>query len=240
MDIKSTAHHISPANSNHQAGIPSQNKFAEKESSAIAALKEKKAESIKTENVNSDNKPVEKPTDTEQADTSYQQIISQLKSRDREVRAHETAHLAAAGQHAAGGISYTYQTGPDDNKYAVGGEVSIDTSPVRNDPEATLIKAQQVQRAALAPAEPSSQDRAVANQAASMAMQARKDIAQQANTERAEKSENNLSKTSSETSVQTQETRSSHAQENAQTKNDDENSLTQSQKQFQIRNMLTA
>lgn len=237
MDIKSTAHHISSANSNHQHGIPSQNKLAEKESSAIAALKEKKAESIRTENVNSDNKPVEKPTEAEQADTSYQQIISQLKSRDREVRAHESAHLSAAGQHATGGASYTYQTGPDGNKYTVGGEVGIDTSPIPNDPQATLIKAQQVQRAALTPAEPSAQDRTVASQASSMAIQARKYIAEQVN---AERTENNLAETKTETDIQSQETKTNHNHEKTQNSNDDKNSLTQSQKQFQIRNLLTA
>ena len=78
------------------------------------------------------------------------------------VRAHEQAHKAAAGAHAKGGPTYEYQSGPDGKRYAVGGEVQIDTSPVPNDPQATIQKMQQVQRAANAPAEPSSQDRRVA------------------------------------------------------------------------------
>ena len=103
-----------------------------------------------------------------------------LKARDREVRAHEQAHLAAAGQYAKGGISYTYERGPDGRLYAVGGEVSVDTSEVPNDPEATLQKAQTLQRAALAPAAPSAQDRAVAAEMSRMALEARQEIAAQA------------------------------------------------------------
>ncbi len=87
--------------------------------------------------------------------------ISALKLRDAEVNAHERAHAAVGGQHA-GTPSYSYKTGPDGVKYAVSGEVSIDTSRVPNDPEATLRKAQQIKAAALAPAEPSGQDRRVA------------------------------------------------------------------------------
>lgn len=106
------------------------------------------------------------------------QIVSKLAQRDREVRAHENAHLAAAGG-LARGVSYSYETGPDGKRYAVGGEVSIDTSPVPGDPEATLQKARQIQAAANAPAEPSGQDRAVAAQAAAMAQKALLEIAEQ-------------------------------------------------------------
>ena len=105
--------------------------------------------------------------------------VSELKQRDIEVRAHEAAHLAAAGKYATGGASFEYKRGPDGKSYAVGGEVGIDTSPVPNDPEATLRKAQQIQAAAHAPASPSAQDRQVAAQAAAMASQARAEISQQ-------------------------------------------------------------
>ncbi|MEM9171140.1 MAG: putative metalloprotease CJM1_0395 family protein [Pseudomonadota bacterium] len=107
-----------------------------------------------------------------------QQEVDALKARDREVRAHEQAHLAAAGQYATGGIQYTYKRGPDGRFYAVGGEVSVDTSEVPNDPEATLAKAIVLRRAALAPAEPSQQDRAVAAQMTQMAAEARQEINQ--------------------------------------------------------------
>ena len=111
-----------------------------------------------------------------------QQEVAKLQARDAEVRTHEAAHLAAAGSYATSGASYTYETGPDGKKYAVGGEVSISTSPVKDDPEATLEKAQTIQRAALAPAQPSDQDRNVAAAAAQMAAQARQEIARQKTT----------------------------------------------------------
>jgi hypothetical protein len=99
--------------------------------------------------------------------------LQQLQDRDREVRAHEAAHMAAAAGLVRGGMSFSYQNGPDGRRYAVGGEVSIDSSPVADDPQATLEKARQIQAAALAPAEPSAQDRAVAALAARMALDAR-------------------------------------------------------------------
>ena len=87
--------------------------------------------------------------------------ISQLKQRDAEVRAHEQAHISASGGYALGGATYSYQTGPDNRRYAIGGEVKLDTSPLK-DPEATIAKMAIIRRAALAPAEPSAQDRRVA------------------------------------------------------------------------------
>lgn len=102
--------------------------------------------------------------------------IRELSARDREVRAHEQAHMAVGGQYA-GGVSYDYSRGPDGRLYATGGSVSIDISPVAGDPAATIDKMQQVQRAALAPAEPSGADRAVAAQAAQMIAQARAEMA---------------------------------------------------------------
>lgn len=98
--------------------------------------------------------------------------LQQLKARDREVRVHEMAHLSAAGGLATSGATFTYQRGPDGGSYAIGGEVKIDTSAGRN-PEETIRKAQTIRAAALAPAEPSGQDHAVAAQATQMEAQAR-------------------------------------------------------------------
>ncbi len=106
-------------------------------------------------------------------------IVRQLRSRDREVRAHEGAHVAAGGSLVRGGPSYTYQTGPDGRSYAIGGEVQIDASAVANDPQATLTKSSQIRAAALAPANPSSQDIRVASNANQLASRARVDIAVQ-------------------------------------------------------------
>lgn len=105
-----------------------------------------------------------------------QKMVQELKNRDREVRAHEAAHMAAGGQYVNGGAKYSYQKGPDGQRYAVGGEVSIDTSAVKNDPQATIMKMQVVKRAATAPASPSGQDRAVAAAAAVTEMNARKEL----------------------------------------------------------------
>lgn len=104
--------------------------------------------------------------------------IQQLAARDREVRAHEQAHAAVAGQYASS-PTYSFVRGPDGVSYAVGGEVKIDTSPIPGDPEATLRKAQQLRRAANAPAEPSSQDGRVAAQATQMEQQARAELREQ-------------------------------------------------------------
>ncbi|MDR4516067.1 MAG: hypothetical protein MRK00_01530 [Nitrosomonas sp.] len=122
-------------------------------------------------------------TSAAQQNPEILQQISELRTRDQEVRTHELAHLAAAGGIAKGGPTFDYQRGPDGKLYAVGGEVQIDTSGVPGDPEATLQKAEQIQRAALAPAQPSSQDRSVAVAAAAMAAEARAEISSQ-NSER--------------------------------------------------------
>ena len=106
------------------------------------------------------------------------QEISELQARDQEVRAHEAAHAAAGGSYA-GAPSFSYERGPDGQTYAVGGEVSIDVSPVSGNPQATLQKAQQVRAAALAPAQPSAQDMKVAQRAQAMAGKARTELASQ-------------------------------------------------------------
>ncbi len=105
--------------------------------------------------------------------------LRELRSRDREVRAHEQAHATVAGALAKGGASFSFQRGPDGQLYAIGGEVKIDTSALAGDAQSTAQKAQQIRRAALAPAQPSSQDRAVAAQAATMEIQARAEIAKE-------------------------------------------------------------
>lgn len=119
-----------------------------------------------------------RPVATPAQEQLIQQQIAELSRRDREVRAHEQAHSAVGGNYA-GGPTYTFKRGPDGRSYAVGGEVSIDVSAIANDPAATLRKMEQVQRAALAPAEPSGQDFRVAAQAQVLAAQARVDLAAQ-------------------------------------------------------------
>ncbi len=112
-------------------------------------------------------------------DPEVLKVISQLEARDREVRIHEQAHAAVGGQYVTSGPSYSYQTGPDGKRYAVGGNVGIDVSPIPDDPEATIAKARQVIQAAMAPAEPSSQDYAVAQSAQAMMQQAQQEVSSQ-------------------------------------------------------------
>jgi hypothetical protein len=103
-----------------------------------------------------------------------QAVVHQLQARDREVRAHEQAHMSAGGQHA-GGASYSYEMGPDGKRYAVGGEVPIDASEASS-PEATIQKARTIRKAALAPAKPSAADRQVASKATAMEQKARQEL----------------------------------------------------------------
>lgn len=103
------------------------------------------------------------------------QQLARLAAVDRQVRAHEQAHQAA-GAGLAGGASYQYRRGPDGRQYAVAGEVAISMARGRT-PAETLARAEQVQAAALAPVDPSAQDRSVAAQAARMAQEARREQA---------------------------------------------------------------
>lgn len=94
-------------------------------------------------------------------------IIQRLKKREQEVIAHENAHRAVGGSLVRGG-GYHYIQGPDGRRYISGGEVQIDTSPVHDDPEATMLKAEHIIRTALAPVDPSPQDLRVAGEAQTM------------------------------------------------------------------------
>ena len=114
--------------------------------------------------------------DPEQQEQQKQQRqLAALVERDLEVRKHEQAHQMAGGEHA-GSPSYQFSHGPDGKRYATGGEVAIDIGAIPGDPAATLAKMQRVRAAALAPAEPSSQDLSVARAATVREAQARKEL----------------------------------------------------------------
>ncbi|MCO4799507.1 MAG: hypothetical protein KC484_09840 [Colwelliaceae bacterium] len=113
---------------------------------------------------------------TAKKEVAEQQEISELQHRDKEVRAHESAHAAVGGS-TTGAPSYSFETGPDGKRYAVDGEVSVDLSTVAGDPQATISKMQRVYAAALAPAQPSAQDLRVANSATKKIMQAQSELA---------------------------------------------------------------
>jgi hypothetical protein len=122
-----------------------------------------------------DQSPKETSSPASELTPAEQKVIQQLRQRDQEVKTHEMAHLANAGQHARGGPTYTYQQGPDGRRYAVGGEVPIDISKEKT-PEATVEKMRAVKRAALAPAEPSSADRSIAAAASALESEAHREL----------------------------------------------------------------
>lgn len=132
-------------------------------------------EGIDTASNNSESKAQSQSSQDEELTQEEVVQLTELKARDVEVRAHEQAHLSAAGGYATGGASFSYQKGPDGQSYAVGGEVGIDLSK-ESDPSATVQKMQTIQRAALAPASPSATDRQVAAQAEVKEAQARQEI----------------------------------------------------------------
>ncbi len=163
VDISSQATEASKSEGEHTTtGGDTQTKDQDKDQPESKESKTPEAQSTTGRELNEDEK----------------KQLDELKQRDQEVRRHEQAHKAAAGQHAQGGPTYSYQKGPDGRQYAVGGEVQIDTSPVPDDPQATIQKMQAVRQAALAPAEPSSQDRSVAAQASRAEQQARRELSE--------------------------------------------------------------
>lgn len=108
-------------------------------------------------------------------DPQVQAEVARLKSTEEKVKAHEAAHKSAGGT-MTGPVSYTYTRGPDGRNYVSGGEVPISISSGKT-PQETISRMQQVIQAALAPADPSPQDRAVAAQAAALQQQARQEAA---------------------------------------------------------------
>lgn len=130
-----------------------------------------------TENTNSQNKDSKQNNEQTQTingvELTLQQVqqLRELQSIDRNVKAHEAAHQAAGGG-LAGAASFSYTRGPDNQMYAVAGEVPIRMQEGRT-PEETIANARQVAAAAMAPADPSPQDYKVAANAAKMEFDAR-------------------------------------------------------------------
>lgn len=100
--------------------------------------------------------------------------VDKLRQIERDTIAHEQAHMSAGG-HLAGAPSYTYTRGPDGKTYITGGQVSIKI-PQGRTPQETIQLMSQVIRAAMAPANPSSQDISVASKASAIQNQARAEL----------------------------------------------------------------
>lgn len=129
----------------------------------------------KNANAGADASESDKDNDSSKQALVDEKIIRQLEQRDKEVTAHELAHATTGGS-ATGSPSYTFEVGPDGKKYAVGGEVAVDLSSVAGDPQATIMKMQKVHAAALAPANPSTQDARVAASAAQKILAAQSEL----------------------------------------------------------------
>lgn len=108
--------------------------------------------------------------------TEQKQQVAELQRIDAHVRAHEQAHIAAGGSAITSGASFSYTYGPDGKQYAVAGEVGIDTSPEQK-PRDNIDKGQLIQRAALAPSDPSPQDFRVAAAGGQLVLQGYSDLA---------------------------------------------------------------
>ncbi|MDO6425450.1 putative metalloprotease CJM1_0395 family protein [Thalassotalea sp. 1_MG-2023] len=180
-----------PAQNNEQIDFEQLRKQAEKESSTITedgkGDSENQGDSSQQDSSQQGNQASKNNPDNQQAssddgadnasepDFADQQLIRELQNRDKEVRSHEQAHATAGGAYT-GAPSYSFEVGPDGKKYAVEGEVSVDLSPIKGDPQATIAKLQKVYNAALAPANPSIQDSRVANKAAQLIAQAQSEL----------------------------------------------------------------
>jgi len=137
---------------------------------------ENKADELEKSINNRDKKDIIR--DAANLSDSQKAKVLELKRIDAEVKAHEQQHLAAAGGYATSGAQLSFVQGPDGKRYAVAGEVSIDSSS-ENSPELNLTKARIIKRAALAPANPSSADRSVAAAATQMEAQAAQELLSQ-------------------------------------------------------------
>jgi len=160
-----------------------------------SSYKVEKSDSEKLQEKDEKSKPTQKLSQEEE------QLLQDLQARDTEVRAHELAHQS--GGAATGGASYTYQQGPDGKMYAIGGEVSISISSGSTHEE-TIANAQAVIASAMAPANPSGQDIAVASSARVMMMKAQQQLTleQQSETEGKEVYKNEAQQ---DTSLETKE-----------------------------------
>lgn len=141
--------------------------------------KDEKKQTAYEEKVQEDRK-TEKSELTKEKDLTpeQKQEVAKMQKTDADVKAHEQAHKAAAGGLNTSAANYQYEEGPDGNKYAVAGDVSISYRE-GSDPEENLRNAQALKRAALAPADPSSTDKAVASSADAKIAEAQRQIQEQ-------------------------------------------------------------
>ncbi|MFT7008924.1 MAG: hypothetical protein ACJAXJ_003467 [Colwellia sp.] len=137
--------------------------------------KDSSQQSATNETPNEDKTNDSSESEPQKQDVQQERVINELQRRDKEVRSHELAHAAVGGSFT-GAPNYFFETGPDGQRYAVEGEVSVDLSTVAGNPSATITKMQKVHAAALAPADPSAQDIQVAANAIQIILQAQSEL----------------------------------------------------------------
>ena len=140
----------------------------------------KKTDYEKLQEDQEEKKNLERSKSTSDLSEDEKRLVLDLQSRDAEVRTHESAHQSGGG--STGAASFSYQQGPDGKMYAIGGEVSI-TIKGGSTPQETISNAQAVIAAAMAPANPSGQDQAVASSARMMMIKAQQKLTQEQQTE---------------------------------------------------------
>lgn len=114
---------------------------------------------------------------TQIEEVKLQSEVRKLEIQEEELIRHELAHKTAGGG-ATGMITYTYKKGPDGKMYKAHGEVLMDVSE-GNTPEETIRKMQQVQKAAMAPLNPSAADRRSLSIAQAKEVAARRELRKQ-------------------------------------------------------------
>jgi hypothetical protein len=201
---------IKPRKDEYIPSMQNKNREEERRMKVLGEKSREPNEETDVEKTDAEKADTEKTEKKEEFSEEEQKMISRLKSRDQEVRNHEQAHIAAGGAYVRGGASYSYQGGPDGKQYAIGGEVSIDTSTVKGNPSATIAKMQAVRAAALAPASPSGQDRAVAAAASQIEAQARIDLSEKIS------EENGTQKPEEKNAEKTKETDTAQKAENTE------------------------
>jgi len=170
-----------PAQNNAHIDFASITEQAELANTSIAEQNEKQEQEQSPDQKNaSAQEAKEQAISGDEEQTSSQaleqaRVINELKKRDLEVRAHESAHASVGGS-VTGAPNLSYEKGPDGKRYAVEGDVAVDLSTVQNDPRATIAKMQKVHAAALAPIDPSRQDIRVASTATQKILQAQSEL----------------------------------------------------------------
>lgn len=95
-----------------------------------------------------------------------------LEQTELQIRRHVAAHNAVSPQYVSA-PSYSYSPAIDGTRYITSGDVSFETSAIANEPQQTLSKAQLIQRAALAPNDPTPSDFSASQRAQQLAYSAR-------------------------------------------------------------------